>query len=273
MTMQADRSGPDSSGTVDAREIEAFSSMADRWWDEDGPFGPLHRLNPVRLAYLKRGVCDHFGRDASSERPLSGLAIADVGCGGGLAAEPLARLGAAVTGIDASAEAIAVARAHAEASGLAIDYRPLSVEALAASGARFDALVALEIVEHVADRRVFVAACCRCVRPGGPILLSTLNRTARSFALGVVAAEYLLRWIPRGTHRWSKFVKPSELARDLRAGGARVEDVTGLGFDPLSNRWFLGRDVSVNYMLRARLSARAGRSDRTEGSTGPRSAL
>ncbi len=258
MATQADRARPDSSGTVDAREIESFSSVADRWWDEDGPFKPLHRLNPVRLAYLKRSVCDHFGRDASSGRPLSGLAIADVGCGGGLATEPLARLGAAMTGIDASDEAIAVARAHAETSGLAIDYRPLAVEALAASGDRFDALVALEIVEHVADRRAFIAACCRCVRPGGAILLSTLNRTARSFVLGVVGAEYLLRWIPRGAHTWSKFVKPSELARDLRAGGALVEDVTGLGFDPLSNRWFLGRGVSVNYMMRARLPEGAG---------------
>ncbi|MBC6439262.1 MAG: bifunctional 2-polyprenyl-6-hydroxyphenol methylase/3-demethylubiquinol 3-O-methyltransferase UbiG [Rhodospirillales bacterium] len=257
-TQQADRATPAAGGTVDPDEIETFSAVADRWWDRNGPFRPLHRLNPIRLSYLRDSLAGHFDRDTAEERPLSGLAIADVGCGGGLITEPLARLGATMTGIDASDEAIAVARAHAGTSGLAIDYRASTVEQLADGGTAFDAVVALEIVEHVADRAAFIAAFCRCVRPGGLIILSTLNRTARSFALGIVGAEYVLRWVPRGTHTWLKFVKPSELARDLRASGASVEDVTGLVFNPLNNRWHLGRDIAVNYMLRARLPESAG---------------
>jgi len=253
MTTQADQTTTEHPNTVDSREIENFSAVADHWWDQDGPFKPLHRLNPVRLGYLRDSLRGHFGLDAATDRPLQGLSIADIGCGGGLVTEPLARLGADMTGVDASHEAINVARSHAETSDLAIDYRMETIEALAASGERFDALVAMEIVEHVADRAAFVAACCACVRPGGVILLSTLNRTAKSYALGIVGAEYILQWVPRGTHTWSKFVKPSELARDLRTGGAQVEDVTGLVFDPLANRWSLGRDTAVNYILRARI--------------------
>jgi len=254
MTTQAALETDTAASTVDDAEVRAFSEVAGQWWDQDGPFKPLHRLNPVRIGYLRDRLVEGSGGNAAPERPLEGLRIADVGCGGGLVTEPLARLGAAMTGLDASAEAIDVARDHARQTGLAIDYRCMAVERLAEDGARFDALVALEIVEHVADRAAFVAACCRCVRPGGMVLMSTLNRTAKSFALGIVGAEYILGWVPRGTHTWSKFVKPSELARDLRRGGAAVTDVTGLAFDPRSGRWSLGHDTGVNYMLSARIT-------------------
>ena len=237
--------------TVDAGEIAGFAAVADRWWDADGPFRPLHRLNPLRLGYIRDALVGRFGLDSEADRPLSGLSVADIGCGGGLLAEPLARLGAAMTGVDASLDAIEVARAHAAGSGLAIDYVQATVEELAAEGRRFDAVTALEIVEHVADRAAFVAACCRLVRPGGLVVMSTLNRTPRAFALAIVGAEYLLRWVPRGSHHWRKFVRPAELARDLRQGGARVTDVQGLVYDPLGDRWRLDRDVAVNYILRA----------------------
>jgi len=251
MTTQANTDQATSRSTVDAREIEAFSAVASHWWDQNGPFKPLHLLNPTRLGYLRDSIAAHFDRDAATERPLDGLEIADVGCGGGLVTEPLARMGADMTGIDASGEAIDVARDHAEAMDLSITYRNNAIEDLVAQGKQFDALVAMEIVEHVADRAAFVAACCACVRPGGLVLFSTLNRTRKSFALGIVGAEYILRWVPRGTHTWSKFVKPSELARDLRQGGAEVNDVTGMAYDPLADRWALSSDAAVNYMIRA----------------------
>jgi 2-polyprenyl-6-hydroxyphenyl methylase/3-demethylubiquinone-9 3-methyltransferase len=251
MTTQADTAEQPHATTVDPREVDAFSAVADRWWDHNGPFKPLHRLNPVRLRYLRDSLVAHFGINGTTERPLHGLNIADVGCGGGLISEPLARLGATVTGIDASEEAITVARNHAEAGGLAITYRCDAIEALARERRQFDAVVAMEIVEHVADRAAFVEACCACVRPGGLVLLSTLNRTRKSFALAIVGAEYVLRWVPRGTHAWSKFVKPSELARELRDAGAVVDDVTGMAYDPLQDRWRLGKDASVNYLMRA----------------------
>jgi 2-polyprenyl-6-hydroxyphenyl methylase/3-demethylubiquinone-9 3-methyltransferase len=238
-------------GSVDPREVAGFAAVAGRWWDPDGPFRPLHRLNPVRLGYIRGAFEARFGLDAGADRPFEGLAVADIGCGGGLVCEPLARLGARVTGVDAGTEAIAVARAHAETSGIDIEYLEGTAEALARSGRRFDAVTALEIVEHVADRAAFLAACCRLARPGGLLVLSTLNRTPRAFALAIVGAEYLLRWVPRGSHRWTRFVRPSELARDLRRGGARVVDVTGVVYDPLADRWRLGRDVAVNYMVRA----------------------
>jgi 2-polyprenyl-6-hydroxyphenyl methylase/3-demethylubiquinone-9 3-methyltransferase len=239
------------SASVDAGEVAGFAAVADRWWDAAGPFRPLHRLNPVRLAYIRDALVARFGRDAGAERPLDGLRIADIGCGGGLVCEPLARLGASVTGVDASLDAIEVARAHAEASGLAIEYLQATAEELATDGRRFDALTALEIVEHVADRPAFVAACCGLIRPGGLLVMSTLNRTPRAFALAIVGAEYVLRWVPRGSHRWRKFVRPAELGRDLRRAGARVADVSGLVYDPLADRWHLDRDVAVNYILAA----------------------
>lgn len=256
MPKQADQSLADAAGgSVDAREIAGFAAVADRWWDTEGPFRPLHRLNPVRLGYIRDALVASLALDGDAARPLEGLAIADIGCGGGLVCEPLARMGAAVTGVDASPEALGVARAHAAASGLAIDYVEATAERLVSEGRQFDAVTALEIVEHVADRAAFVADCCRLVKPGGILVLSTLNRTPRAFALAIVGAEYLLRWVPRGSHRWSKFVRPAELARDLRRGGARTVDVSGLAYDPLADRWSLSRDVAVNYILHATVDA------------------
>lgn len=256
MLKQAEPSPADQPrGSIDAREIAGFAAVADRWWDTDGPFRPLHRINPLRLGYIRDALVAAHGLDGDRDRPLSGLSIADIGCGGGLLCEPLARMGATVTGIDASPEALAVARAHAASSGLAIDYVEATAEQLVAEGRRFDAVTALEIVEHVADRPTFVADCCRLVKPGGSLVLSTLNRTSRAFALAIVGAEYVLRWVPRGSHRWSKFVRPAELARDLRQGGARTLDVRGLAFDPLADRWSLSRDVAVNYIVHAVVDA------------------
>ncbi|MEZ5667515.1 MAG: bifunctional 2-polyprenyl-6-hydroxyphenol methylase/3-demethylubiquinol 3-O-methyltransferase UbiG [Alphaproteobacteria bacterium] len=240
------------SGTIDPAEIAKFAAMAGDWWDPDGAYRPLHRQNAARLGFIRDGLCRHFGRDPLSLSSLAGLAVADVGCGGGLVAEPLARLGAAVVGVDATEANIAAARHHADGQGLAIDYRCTTAEALAEAGARFDAVVALEIVEHVADVAAFLAACAALVGPGGVVVLSTMNRTARAFAMAIVGAEYVLRWLPRGTHDWRRFVKPSELARQLRASGLALTDLTGLVLDPLQGGWRLDpRDVAVNYMALA----------------------
>jgi 2-polyprenyl-6-hydroxyphenyl methylase/3-demethylubiquinone-9 3-methyltransferase len=203
------------------------------------------------MTYLRDRLAQHFGREITSALPFEGLCAVDIGCGGGLICEPLARLGLAVTGVDAGANNIAAARAHANDRGLAIDYRCTTAEAVAAGGERFDIVLALEIVEHVADRKAFVDACARLARPGGLIVFSTINRTAKAFALAVVGAEYVLRWLPRGSHQWRKFVRPSELARDLRAAGVRPIDTTGLVFDPLDNRWRLAANLDVNYFLTA----------------------
>ncbi len=237
--------------TVDPEEVRAFSSLADKWWDETGPFRALHRLNPVRLSYLRTQLIAHFDLDGDLARPLEGLKIVDAGCGGGLITEPLARLGGNMTGIDASAEAIAAARRHAERSGLAIDWREGTLEDLAARRPAFDAVVALEVVEHVANREAFVDACVHCVRPGGLVIFSTLNRTLRSLVLAKIGAEYVLDWIPKGTHDFGKFVKPAELARNFRQAGARLTDVTGLSFHAVDNSWRLSRDCSINYTAAA----------------------
>lgn len=237
--------------TIDPQEVEQFSRLAEEWWDPDGKFRPLHRLNPVRLAYIRDRICRRFDRDPEAERPLEGLRIVDIGTGGGLVAEPLARLGAAVTGIDASARNIGIARLHAEGQGLSIDYRCAAAGELAASGARFDVVLSLEVLEHVADRGAFVEDCARLMKPEGLLLLATLNRTAKSFLLGKVAAEYVLRWLPAGTHDWRKFVRPSELAADLRRAGLRIADLKGLVYSPLTDRFSLSGDIDVNYMALA----------------------
>jgi 2-polyprenyl-6-hydroxyphenyl methylase/3-demethylubiquinone-9 3-methyltransferase len=238
--------------SADPEELRRFAELAGRWWDETGPMAPLHKLNPTRLAYVRQQVCEHFSRAPDNPRPFAGLAVLDVGCGGGLLCEPLARLGAAVTGIDLAPANLAVAARHAEAAGLAITYREIAVEELAASGAAFDLVCVMEVVEHVPDMPAFLAACGRLVRPGGGLVLATLNRTFRSFALGIVAAEYVLGWLPRGTHRWSRFVRPSEAARALRRAGLSVADLTGVAYDPLRDRFRLSPDPAVNYMLFAR---------------------
>lgn len=240
----------DHDASIDDAEIARFESVAAEWWDSEGKFRPLHRMNPTRVGYIRDALCRHFGRTAGDPRPLDGLSIADVGCGGGLLCEPMARLGARVTGVDAGEEAVSIARLHAAQVGLEIDYRQATAEALAAEGARFDAVLALEIVEHVADVDAFLAALAALMRPGGALIMSTLNRTPKSFGLAIVGAEYLLRWVPRGTHDWRKFVRPSELAGGLRRQGLEIDDVHGMVFNPLSGAWSLSdRDLEVNYLL------------------------
>lgn len=235
------------STSVDTAEIERFSKLADEWWDAKGPYGALHQLNPVRIGYLLDHAARHFGLDAKSKRPLQGLTLVDIGCGGGLLSEPMARLGGRVTGIDPSEETIAVARTHAKQSGLAIDYRATTAEALAAEGRQFDIVLAMEVIEHVADLGAFIATCEQLLRPGGLIGLATLNRTVKSYLLAIVGAEYVLGWVPRGTHQWEKFVRPHELAKHLRAAGLRLQDLRGAGYNILDGEWRLSADTDVNY--------------------------
>ena len=207
--------------TLDAAEVERFERLSKAWWDPTGKFRPLHQIGPARLSFIRDELTRHFRLPAGGAQPFNGLKILDVGCGGGLISEPLTRLGAAVTGIDPGAENIAIARSHAEPQGLAIDYRVATVEDLAAEGAEFDAVVCLEVVEHVPDVGEFLKACAALVRPGGLLVLSTINRTLKSYALAIVAAEYVLGWLPRGTHQWDRFVTPDELKRHLEAAGLR----------------------------------------------------
>lgn len=259
--------------TVDQKEIQQFSKDSGQWWDESGPFAPLHRLNPVRLSYIKQQICGAFERDVNDLKALKGLDILDIGCGGGLVCEPLARLGANVTGADADAQAIDVASAHADESGLKIQYYNGSAESLLDSlrkrgssktiqkdpgfrrddVAGFDVVLALEIIEHVQTPAEFVDSVSRLVKPGGLVIFSTLNRNPKSFLLGIVAAEYILRWVPKGTHSWKKFIKPSELARFARATGLKPHDVTGLIFNPVKDAFALSKhDLDVNYLLSAK---------------------
>jgi 2-polyprenyl-6-hydroxyphenyl methylase / 3-demethylubiquinone-9 3-methyltransferase len=235
-------------GTVDPSEVTRFSALAETWWDPKGPMGPLHKLNPTRLRFLRDRLGAQFGRDSRSLQPFEGRSLLDIGCGGGLVAEPLARLGFAVTGIDAAEANIAVARGHARAGGLAIDYRCAAAETLAAEDTRFDAVLALEVVEHVADLDLFLEAAARLLRPGGVIIASTLNRTATSFLVAIVGAEYVLGWLPRGTHRWDRFLRPSELTAALRRQGLQVRELAGLSYDLLNGRWDISRDLGVNYL-------------------------
>lgn len=237
-------------GAVDRAELDKFQAMAARWWDPAGPLRPLHLMNPVRLDWLLHQCRTHLAC-AAGRRPLAGLAILDVGCGGGLLAEPLARLGAEVTAIDPEPANVEVARAHARAARLAIDYRAATAEAIAAEGRRFDLVAALEVVEHVPEPAAFLGTLARTVRPGGLVVLSTLSRTLAAWLQAILAAEHLLGWLPPGTHSWGRFRKPSELARDLRAVGLRPVALTGLAFEPAYERFATTRDPSVNYMLAA----------------------
>jgi len=234
-------------GSIDPEEIEHFSAFAQGWWDPRGAMAPLHRMNPARLAFLRATLERHFGRDRRSLKPFSGLRLVDIGCGGGLVAEPMARLGFGVTGLDAAEANLEVARAHAETGGLQIGYRSATIETLAEAKEQFDAVLALEVVEHVADVDGFLAAVATVVRPGGILIASTINRTPKSFLFAIVGAEYVLRWLPRGTHRWDRFVRPSELAAGLRRHGLTLQELRGFAPPMAGGDWHLVPDLSVNY--------------------------
>lgn len=235
-------------GTAAADEIARFAAMAESWWDPYGTSRALHKMNPLRIAYIRDRVAGHFGRNPLDDQPLSGLSVLDIGCGGGLISEPMRRLGARVTGIDATEENIRVARLHAEQVGLEIDYQHTLPEDLATDKERHDVVLNMEVVEHVADLDAFFEASCRLVKAGGVMAVSTLNRTPKSLLLAKLGAEYLLRWLPVGTHDWRKFVKPSELAAGLRRNGLEVVDLTGMTYSPLSDRWSESDDLDVNYL-------------------------
>jgi len=237
--------------TVDAAEVDRFSRLAGEWWDHRGKMAVLHKFNPVRLAYIRDAACRQFGRDAARPPCLDALRILDIGCGGGILCEPLARLGAAVVGADPSPANIEAARLHAAGNGLAIDYRTTAAEALADAGERFDVVLAMEVVEHVADVALFMCRCAEMVKPGGLMITATINRTLKSFALTIVGAEYVLRWLPRGTHQWDKFVTPNELELVLAQAGLQVTARTGVIYHPLADRWQLATDLDVNYMMTA----------------------
>lgn len=241
--------------SIDAEEIERFSKLAAEWWNPEGKFKPLHLFNPVRLAFIRDEAARRFGRDIAARRPFEGVKLLDIGCGGGLLAEPMTRLGFAVTGVDASEANIKTAGIHAREQGLDIDYRHGSAEALAETGARFDVILNMEVVEHVADVRAFLKTCADMVAPGGLMIVATINRTAKAFALAIVGAEYVMGWLPRGTHRHSKFVRPLEVRDALAEAGLKVRPPVGVTFNPLAGRWRLSGDTDVNYMLTAERNA------------------
>jgi 2-polyprenyl-6-hydroxyphenyl methylase/3-demethylubiquinone-9 3-methyltransferase len=240
-----------SASTIDADEVARFERMAKTWWDERGPMAPLHKFNPVRLAYIRDQAAAHFNRDKKQAGCLTGLRILDIGCGGGILSEPLARLGASMVGADPATANIEVARSHAAQEGLSIDYRDATAESLADAGERFDIVLAMEVVEHVTDVDLFVRRCGEMVKPGGMMIAATINRTVKSFALAIVGAEYILRWLPRGTHRWDKFVTPDELETAMSHADLRVVDERGVIYNLLSDAWQLSDDMDVNYMLTA----------------------
>jgi len=238
--------------TIDDSEVERFSRMAAEWWNPAGKFRPLHKFNPTRLAYIKEKICTAFEREPNGGKPLAGLRVLDIGCGGGLLCEPLARLGADVVGADASTTNIEVAKIHAETSGLKIDYRATTAEALAEAGEKFDVVLNMEVVEHVADVKLFMSAVATMVKPGGLMFVATLNRTLKAKALAIIGAEYILHWLPKGTHTYEKFLRPEELEKHLTGGGLTVIGETGVTYNPFNDTWNRSPDMSVNYMLLAR---------------------
>ncbi len=235
--------------TASPDEIAKFSALADSWWDPSGAFRPLHKFNPARIAFIRDRLLAHFGRDPDAAQPFTGLRLLDIGCGGGLVAEPMARLGFSVTAVDASDENIGTARVHAARSGLSIDYRAAMPEDL--TGESFDAVLALEVIEHVADVDAFWQAAASLLRPGGALIAATLNRTMKSLALGKIGAEYVLRWVPTGTHDWRKFVRPSEMVRALRTNGLHTNTLAGISYNVFLDRWEVTKDLGVNYMAYA----------------------
>jgi 2-polyprenyl-6-hydroxyphenyl methylase / 3-demethylubiquinone-9 3-methyltransferase len=247
--------GQHSDPTVEEAEIERFSAMAAEWWDPSGKFRPLHKFNPVRLEYIKRRVCAHFSRSFEESAAFKGLRLLDIGCGGGLLAEPMARLGALVVGADPSQTNIEIAKLHAGEVGLDIDYRAATAEELKTAGESFDIILNMEVVEHVADLDLFMADCAAMVRPGGLMFVATINRTLKAWGLAIFAAENILRWLPRGTHHFDKLVRPEELDACISANGLNMLDRTGVFYNPLQDRWNLSRDMDVNYMVVAGRSA------------------
>jgi 2-polyprenyl-6-hydroxyphenyl methylase/3-demethylubiquinone-9 3-methyltransferase len=237
--------------SIDAREVEQFARLGAEWWNPRGPMAPLHKLNPVRIGYIRDQAAARFGRDVKKLDCLKGLRILDIGCGGGILSEPLARLGGEVTGIDPAAENITAASTHAAESGVAVDYRATTAEDLAAAGEKFDVVLAMEVVEHVVDVPGYVATCASMVKPGGLMIAATLNRTMKSFALAIVGAEYVLRWLPRGTHQWDKFVTPEELEAAMEKAGLQVIGERGVIYNLFADRWQLSSDMDVNYMVAA----------------------
>lgn len=237
--------------TIDQSEIDHFSSLAAQWWDPTGKFKPLHKFNPVRLTYIREKLCEHFNRDVRAPDALKGLRILDIGCGGGLLSEPMAKMGADVVGADAGATNIEVARLHACQSGVDVDYRATTAEDLAAAGEKFDVVLNMEVVEHVADVDLFMTACAEMVKPGGLMVVATINRTAKAKALAIFMAEQVLRWLPRGTHQYEKLVRPEELEAPLNASGMQVIDRLGVFYNPITDSWNRSRDMDVNYMILA----------------------
>lgn len=242
----------DSRSTIDSQEVEKFTLMAEEWWDESGKFRPLHLLNPVRVSYILETIKKDF--DTLTQEHLNSLTLLDIGCGGGLLSEPMARKGMQVTAIDASEKNIEIAKLHAKKSGLNIAYQSMSAEQLLEekNTKPFDVVLAMEIIEHVANVPAFCQSIASLVKPGGTLYVATLNRTVKSFAYAIVGAEYILRWLPKGTHDWSKFMKPSEICSILQKHGMQIEDIQGVSYNPLLGSWYLSRDISVNYMLRAK---------------------
>lgn len=237
--------------TIDQSEVDRFSAMAAEWWDPTGKFKPLHKFNPVRLTYIREQICQRFDRDPKTPNALKGLRVLDIGCGGGLLCEPMSRMGAEVIGADASNVNIEVAKIHAEQSGVEVDYRATTAEDLAASGEKFDVVLNMEVVEHVADVDLFVTACCDMVKPNGLMFVATINRTPKARALAIFMAEEVLRWLPKGTHTYEKLVRPEEIEAPVNASGMEVIDRTGVFYNPLTDRWNKSRDMDVNYMLLA----------------------
>lgn len=235
--------------TLDAEEVRRFSRIAAEWWDPLGKFRPLHQIGPPRLTFIRNAAIEHFRKDAKGLRPLAGLTALDIGCGGGLVSEPLTRMGAKVTGIDPSERNIAIAKGHAEPQGLAIDYRAVRVEDLVAAGETYDIVACLEVVEHVPDVAKFISECARVVRPGGLAVFSTLNRTFKSWALAIVGAEYVLGWLPRGTHQWDRFVTPDEMRAHGTAAGLETPRFEGITYSPFQDAWSLAPDTDVNYLV------------------------
>ncbi|HEV7275528.1 MAG TPA: bifunctional 2-polyprenyl-6-hydroxyphenol methylase/3-demethylubiquinol 3-O-methyltransferase UbiG [Devosiaceae bacterium] len=237
--------------TINDEELAKFSALAEQWWDPNGKFKPLHKFNPVRLAYIRDKVLAHFGRDGQLRRPFEGLRILDIGCGGGLLSEPMARLGAEVVGADAAERNIRIAELHAAQSELAVDYRATTAEALAAAGERFDVVLNMEVVEHVDNVPLYMQSCAELVAPGGLLFTATINRTPRAWALAIVGAEQVLRWLPKGTHDYRRFLTPVEIAALVERNGLRVVDRSGVVYHPLADEWRLSRDLGINYMVLA----------------------